>query len=90
MKNSVRLNEAQVSDAEEIDRVLTAVGLPAISRGDRLEKMIVARHNDSILGCAGWEKYSKYGLLRSVCVDPHVQKTGIGKALVEHAYEART
>ena len=63
--------------------MLAAADLP----GDGMEEQfsdafVVADHDGKIVGAGGVEVYGRYGLLRSVVVDPAFRGKGLGEAIV--------
>ena len=76
------LESALESDRAAIDGLLIAAGLPLDGLEIALPNAVVARGRDGIVGCAAVEAYGSVGLLRSVCVAPHLRGSGIGRRLV--------
>jgi amino-acid N-acetyltransferase len=73
------------SDRAAIESLLTGSGLPLDGLEIALPTAIVARADDSVVGCAAVEPYGSVGLLRSVCVASGLRGTGLGGKLVEAA-----
>jgi len=68
-----------------ITELLVASKLPADDLPASLDQFVVVLHEESVIGVAGIEPYQKYGLLRSVAVQPSYQNKGIAAALLKHA-----
>ena len=80
---------ADSSDLGEILALLTSVDLPHDGVTDHLDDFVVARDSkDRLAGCAGVERYSALGLLRSVAVAPDLQSAGLGSRLVSATLRA--
>lgn len=73
---------ANCSDLEGVLELLTSVGLPVEGVQQSLGNFVVAEVAGNIVGCAGFERYDKVGLLRSVAVRPDIQSLGLGSRLV--------
>jgi amino-acid N-acetyltransferase len=67
-------------DRAELEPLLTACKLPLDGLADA--RMVVARLDGEVVGCAGIEVWGAHGLLRSVAVAPAHRGKGIGEALV--------
>jgi amino-acid N-acetyltransferase len=79
------LEKANVDDAADILRLLERNRLPLDGLTDHLATAIVARQDGRIVGSAALEIYSGAALLRSVAVDPALQRHGLGHELTEAA-----
>jgi amino-acid N-acetyltransferase len=75
------------ADRPAIEGLLTGSGLPLDGLEIALPTAVVARADDSVVGCAAVEPYGPVGLLRSVCVAPDLRGTGLGHELVKAAEE---
>jgi N-acetylglutamate synthase-like GNAT family acetyltransferase len=78
-----RLRAAREADFDTVARMLDAVDLPR----DGLEEQfgasfVVAEHEGRIVAGGGVEVYGRYGLLRSVVVDPSFRGKGLGESIV--------
>jgi amino-acid N-acetyltransferase len=83
MDNKTKIVAATPSDLSDVLELLTAVNLPHDGVREYLESFLLVRDTeDGLIGCAGLEQYEGVGLLRSVAVAPHLQKTGAGSRLV--------
>ena len=78
------------ADTTAIEGLLTGSGLPLDGLDLALPTAVVARADDSVVGCAAVERYGRVGLLRSVCVAPDLRGTGLGHELVKAAEELAT
>jgi amino-acid N-acetyltransferase len=78
-----QITKAAPTDLDEILELLDASALPGDGVADHLPDFFVARDsNDHLVGCAGIERYSALGLLRSVAVTADLQRSGLGSRLV--------
>lgn len=73
------------SDRTAIEGLLAGSGLPLDGLEIALPTAVVARADESVVGCAAVEPYGSVGLLRSVCVASDLRGTGLGGKLVEAA-----
>lgn len=86
--DDLAISSAIASDLDEILSLLTAVNLPHDGVSEQLASFIVMRNGDSrVVGCAGVERHGALGLLRSVAIDPQLQRSGVGQRLVAAALE---
>jgi len=76
------LRAASPSDLPEVERLLTAAGLPLAGVVAALPTFTVADVGGSLVGVAGLEVCCDNALLRSVAVAPEWQGRGLGRALV--------
>jgi amino-acid N-acetyltransferase len=79
------IEPALEDDRPAIEGLLTGSGLPLDGLELALGSAVVARIDDSIVGCAAVEPYGSVGLLRSVCVAADRRGTGLGGLLVDAA-----
>jgi amino-acid N-acetyltransferase len=77
------VNQAHPADLAAIERLLVARALPTEGVQEHLPEFLVAGEGGSLLGCAGFERYGRIGLLRSVAVAASFAGRGLGRALVE-------
>ena len=77
------LRQASVRDLAAVEDLLTKTHLPLGGVSESIDAFIVAESDGRVMGTAGVERYGPYGLLRSVAVDPSLQRQGVGRALVE-------
>jgi len=75
------------ADRPAIEALLAGSGLPLDGLEIALPTAVVARADDSVVGCAAVEPYGSVGLLRSVCVAADLRGTGLGHELVKAAEE---
>ena len=76
------LRAAAASDLPNIERLLTAAGLPLAGVAAALPTFTVAEVGGSLVGVAGLEVCCDSALLRSVAVAAEWQGRGLGRALV--------
>ena len=76
------LRTATSADAAVIEDLLRARNLPTAGAREHLATFVVATKGNSLLGCAGIERYGDVGLLRSVAVAENVGGRGVGAELV--------
>ncbi len=75
--------EANIADASAIAALLEAAALPVPDERDRAARFLVARADEGIVGCVGWEEGGEAALLRSLAVAGEVRGRGVGSALVK-------
>lgn len=84
MSEPMRPEPARGDDLSAVCALLRSTGLPTAGvEADFPRGYVVIRRNAALLGAAGLEVHGRIGLLRSVAVDPSVQRTGLGRLLVE-------
>ncbi len=90
-RESWRLRPARSSDLPVVERLLAHLSLPVDGLSDQFPAAyVVAERDGAVLGLAGLERHGDDGLLRSVAVEPSLQRTGLGSVLVdERLAEAR-
>ena len=77
---------ARPADWPAILDLLRAAALPAVDLGPgHLERFLVARRADAVVGCVAVEAYGAAGLLRSLAVAPSWRGRGLGGRLAEAA-----
>jgi amino-acid N-acetyltransferase len=79
------LERAKAEDARGILELLERSRLPLDGLMDHLATTIVARQEGRIVGTAALELYKDAALLRSVAVDPALQRRGLGGVLTQAA-----
>jgi amino-acid N-acetyltransferase len=67
---------------DNVVALLTTEKLPAEDLPATLENFLAAIQNDEVIGVAGLEIYSDYGLLRSLVVQPKYRSEGIACKLL--------
>lgn len=86
--SAFRLRAAEAKDLALVRDLLQGAGLPADGLEDHFgPSYIVASSPKGIVGAAGLEVFSSYGLLRSVVVHPDWQGRGVGGAMVRNRIE---
>jgi amino-acid N-acetyltransferase len=81
----IRIAPATTVDATDVLALLDRTHLPTDGLTDHLATTLVARLGDRIVGSAALELYAEGALLRSVAVDPDVQRMGLGHRLTAAA-----
>lgn len=76
------LRKAERDDLKNIERLLTAAGLPLDGVAEALPTFVVAEADGELVGVAGLECCRDNALLRSVAVEPSWRSHGLGRALV--------
>ncbi|MBI4631496.1 MAG: GNAT family N-acetyltransferase [Chloroflexi bacterium] len=80
--NKIIFRNATSSDWDCIAQLLQEAELPLDGARDHLDHFVLAMKDESLIGCAGLEVYSKCGLLRSVAVSAGERGKGLGIQLV--------
>ena len=79
------IREARSGDLATVGRLLEQFDLPVGGVEDHFKaSYTVAECAGQVIGSVGVETYGRYGLLRSLVVDPEWRKQGIGQVLTEH------
>ena len=73
---------AGVNDGDAIAELLRGEGLPVPNAADAPVTMLVLRDGRRIIGCAGYERYGRHALVRSVAVSEQHRRYGHGARLV--------
>jgi arsenite methyltransferase len=84
---SVIVEEARVDDAQAIEGILAAVGLPAVDVREHIATFLVARVGGRIVGCVGLELSGETALIRSLAVLPEQRGRGLGVRLAREILE---
>jgi amino-acid N-acetyltransferase len=74
---------AESTDFAAVESLLSANQLPIAGLASCLPTMIVARHEERVVGAAGLELYPDGALLRSVVVNPDFRGQALGQRLTE-------
>ena len=83
------MRAAQAQDWPHVQSLLSRAGLPTIDlTPDSLSAFLVAADANEVVGVVAVERCDRYGLLRSLVVDPAWRGTGLGRALVSAAEDA--
>jgi N-acetylglutamate synthase-like GNAT family acetyltransferase len=89
MIEAVTVRKAGSADYARITQLLTDAALPLEGLTGHDNFLVLCRE-DRIVGGAAIERYGKYGLLRSVALEPRERRRGFGRRLVENAaHQAR-
>jgi amino-acid N-acetyltransferase len=81
----ISIERARGEDRPAIEGLLAANHLPLDGLESALATALVARNGGALAGCAAFEPYGRFGLLRSVCVADGLRGTGLGRQLVAEA-----
>lgn len=79
------IEAATDADLALILALLERCQLPTTGVAENLKAFAVAREEGSIVGTSGVETYGRYGLLRSVAVEPSKRNSGAAASLLDHA-----
>jgi N-acetylglutamate synthase-like GNAT family acetyltransferase len=82
-----RIERAREGDVPDVLRLLERNHLPLDGLLDHLATLIVARSDEAVVGTAALELYGSGALLRSVSVEPAVQRHRLGHRLTDAAIE---
>jgi amino-acid N-acetyltransferase len=74
---------ADEGDFLSVKSLLSAVRLPYEDIDEHLRHFLLAKKEGKLLGVAGLEVLGKFGLLRSLAVEPEYRGKGVGKFLCE-------
>ncbi|HUT81967.1 MAG TPA: arsenic resistance N-acetyltransferase ArsN2 [Candidatus Bathyarchaeia archaeon] len=81
------ISPAKTNELKSVIKLLKKVNLPTEGVKEHFEDFIVLKDTTNqkftIVGCVGLEIYMKYGLLRSLAIEPHLQSKGLGNALTD-------
>lgn len=87
MNKNISIKNATFDDWPAIATLLQTHRLPLQGAQDNLENYWIAMVDGQIVGTAGAEVYGSITLLRSVAVEPSMQRLGLGKVLVDLVLE---
>jgi amino-acid N-acetyltransferase len=79
----VMISRARPEDLPQTFKLLERCGLPVDGLESPTPRIVVARDDEMVMGCAALETYGTAGLLRSVAVDPTKRSRSVGTRLVE-------
>jgi amino-acid N-acetyltransferase len=85
MPTTTQINLARSDDLDEVLGLLADCHLPLEGLRDHLATTLIARRDGRIVGSAALEIYAGGALLRSVAVEPRLQRCGLGGELTEAA-----
>ena len=86
MSEPFSIRSAEAADYEHITRLLRDAALPLDGLNGHQNFLVLCR-DGGVLGCAAIERYGRYGLLRSVALEPHERRHGLGRRLVQEALQ---
>jgi amino-acid N-acetyltransferase len=86
MRESISIRKAEVGDYARITHLLRETGLPLDGLNGH-ENFLVLSRDGQIVGCAAMERYEKYGLLRSVALEPNERRQGFGRSVVQEVLQ---
>lgn len=81
--SGISLRGASADDLPAVEDLLTKSSLPVEGITDSIGSFVVAESDGRVVGVGGVERCGKYGLLRSVAVDPAARGRGVGAAIIE-------
>ena len=84
MSEPFSIRSAEAADYPGITRLLADAALPLDGLNGH-ENFLVLCRDGVVVGCAAIERYAQYGLLRSVALEPHERRHGLGRRLVQEA-----
>src|SRR5437879_464206 len=84
MNEAVTIRRAEAAEYEHITRLLNDTALPLDGLNGHQNFLVLCR-DGRVLGCAAVERYGQYGLLRSVALELHERRHGLGRRLVQEA-----
>ena len=99
MKEGFAIRPAEFKDAEPIFRLIKKHPQELLARSisdivQNVDRFLVCVHGDRVIGTVSWQILPEIGdpkdptvEIKSLAVDPHHQKTGLGRALVSKAIE---
>ena len=80
----IKIEKANKQDIKSINQLLENEQLPIVEEAEFSDHLFkVLDNNKSIIGAIGLERYGRFGLLRSMVVDPKYRNKGIANQLVE-------
>lgn len=79
----ISYRSAGAEDLPAIIQLLEASGLPHSDIVPGKQQFVVAEIDQKIIGCAGYEAYSRNGLFRSLAVGPLYRNMGIARTMTE-------
>jgi amino-acid N-acetyltransferase len=79
----ISYRSAGVEDLPAIIQLLEVSGLPHSDIVPGKQQFVVAEIDQKIIGCAGYEAYSRNGLFRSLAVGPLYRNMGIARTMTE-------
>jgi amino-acid N-acetyltransferase len=84
---AISFRSAQPEDWEAVSELLEEACLPLEGAKEALENFVLMEQEEVLVGCAGWERYGEYGLLRSVAIRSEVRSQGLGRQLLRYTLE---
>ena len=87
MAYAYRCEPAKPHDLGRALELLRQEKLPEDGVVEQFGHFLVVREDTQLIGVCGIEIQGKYGILRSVAVDPGLRETGVGDCLVRGAVE---
>ena len=86
MTDAITIRKAETADYPRITRLLSQAALPLDGLNGH-ERFLVLCREGSVVGCAAVERYGKFGLLRSVALEPLERRHGLGRRLVQETLQ---
>lgn len=81
---AISFRTALPEDWEAVSELLKEANLPLEGAEKALENFVLMEQEGVLAGCAGWERYGEYGLLRSVAIRSEVRGQGLGRQLLRY------
>ena len=80
---TLHLRESTDAENDVIRNLLQTTKLPTENLGKHVTKFYIAEKDESVVEIAGFEFYGDDALLRSVAVQPGIQRRGLGSQIVD-------
>lgn len=80
--NSIFSRRSKPTDLQKVIELLEQAHLPKKGVTDQFENFLILENsNQDFIGCAGLELYGKFGLIRSVVIQPDFRNKNFGEKL---------
>lgn len=80
--DEIGIAPAIAADIDAIKSLLSANDLPTAGVDEHWQTFVVAKDQQTLVGCGGSETYQFAALIRSIAVHPDYRKHGLGRRLV--------
>ncbi|HUU77301.1 MAG TPA: arsenic resistance N-acetyltransferase ArsN2 [candidate division Zixibacteria bacterium] len=82
------ISPANTTNLKSVLKLLKDLNLPTEGVKEHFNDFLVMKDNSNpkesnIIGCVGLEVYNKFGLLRSLAIEPKLQSQGLGNILTD-------
>ncbi len=84
---TISFRAALPEDWEAVSEILQEANLPLEGVEEALDNFVLMEQEGVLVGCAGWERYGEYGLLRSVAIRSEVRGQGLGRQMLRYTLE---